>query len=177
MQKKRLITKAVLWLWPALCISAEPSQMAMNFPQQTHCLSAHGRLAWAAGYANAGLEMWAGALQIADNVHPEFRRSKDVTSISGNQIVSAISVDPSHFSRTYVGPDFSVEEQIWVPLDKPAALIRYTVRSVHSVQVIVRFHPSLNLMWPGAVGGQEARWDNAQFTLARAQTGLQPWFK
>jgi glycogen debranching enzyme len=71
-------------------------------------------------------------------------------------------VDPSHFSRTYVGPDFSVEEQVWVPLDKPAALIRYTVRSVHSVQVIVRFHPSLNLMWPAAVGGQEARWDNVQ---------------
>ncbi|MGA8028472.1 MAG: hypothetical protein WB992_15110 [Bryobacteraceae bacterium] len=136
--------------------------MAMNFAQQTHFLSVHGRRAWAGGYANAGLEIWAGALQIADNVHPEFRRSGDVTSISGKQIVSAISVDPSHFSRTYLGPDFSVEEQVWVPLDKPAVLIRYTVRSVHSVQVIVRFHPSLNLMWPAAVGGQEARWDNAQ---------------
>ena len=98
--------------------------MAMNFAQQTRFVTAHGRRAWAAGYANAGLEIWAGALQIADNVHPEFRRSGDVTSISGKQIVSAISVDPSHFSRTYVGPDFSVEEQVWVPLDKPAALIR-----------------------------------------------------
>jgi hypothetical protein len=89
-QKKRFITKSVLWLWPALCISAEPSQMAMNFAQQTHFVSVHGRLAWAAGYANAGLEIWAGALQIADNVHPEFRRSGDVTTISGKQIVSAI---------------------------------------------------------------------------------------
>ena len=89
MQKKRLITKSVLWLWPALCTSAERSQMAMNFAQQTHFLSVHGRRAWAASYANAGLEIWAGALQIADNVHPEFRRSGDVTSISGKQIVSA----------------------------------------------------------------------------------------
>src|SRR5690242_14740963 len=134
----------------------------MNFAQQTHFLSAHGRRAWAAGYANGGLEIWAGALQIADDVHAEFRRSGDVTTISGKQIVASISVDPSHFSRTYVGPDFSVEEQVWVPLEQPAVLIRYTVRSVRPVQVFVRFHPSLNLMWPAAVGGQEVRWDNAQ---------------
>ncbi len=50
---------------------------------------------------------------------------------------------------------------MWVPLEQPAVLIRYTVRSVHSVQVSVRFRPSLNLMWPAAVGGQEPRWDNA----------------
>jgi hypothetical protein len=160
-QKKRLIAIFVIWLWPAICVSVACLQMAMNFGQQTHFLSVHGRRAWAGGYANTGLEVWAGALQIADNIHAEFLRSGDVTSISGEQIVSAISVAPSHFSRTYVGPDFSVEEQVWVPLDQPAVLIRYTVRSVHSVQVIVRFHPSLNLMWPAAVGGQETRWDNA----------------
>src|SRR6201996_1069616 len=160
-QKKRLIAIFVIWLSPALCVSAGRLQLTMNSNQQTHFLTVHGRRAWAGGYANAGLEIWAGALQIADDVHAEFRRSSDVTSISGEQIVSAISVAPSHFSRTYVGPDFSVEEQVWVPLEQPAVLIRYRVRSVHSVQVIVRFHPSLNLMWPAAVGGQEARWDNA----------------
>ncbi len=133
----------------------------MNSTQQTHFLTVHGRRAWAGGYANAGLEIWAGALQIADDVHADFRRSGDLTSISGKQIVNAISVAPTHFSRTYVGPDFSVEEQVWVPLEQPAVLIRYRVRSVHSVQVIVGFHPSLNLMWPAAVGGQEARWDSA----------------
>src|SRR5690242_14201756 len=116
-QRNRFIAKSVLWLWPVLCLSAEHSQIAMNFPAQPHFLSVHGRRAWAAGYANAGLEIWAGALQIADNVHPEFRRPGDVTAISGSRILGAVSVDPSHFSRTFVGPDFSVEEQVWAPLD------------------------------------------------------------
>ncbi|HKU27853.1 MAG TPA: hypothetical protein VJQ54_20445, partial [Candidatus Sulfotelmatobacter sp.] len=108
------------------------------------------------------MEVWTGALQIASNLHVEFRRSGDETAIEGIKIVSRIDVDPSHLSRTYTGPDFSVEEQIWVPIEQPAALFRYEIRSRRPVQVILKFTPSLNLMWPAAIGGQEMRWDPAQ---------------
>ena len=138
------------------------SQLAMHFSDATRFLVAHGRRAWVGGYANAGLEVWAGALQIATDVHAEFRRAGDVTVINGGKIVSKIDVDPSHVSRTYTGPDFSVEEQIWVPLNQPAALFRYSIRSLHPIQVILKFRPSLNLMWPAAIGGQEIRWDAAE---------------
>lgn len=134
----------------------------MQFSEPTRFLTSHGRRAWVGGYSNGGMEVWAGALQIASNVHAEFRRAGDETAIEGTKIVSRIDVDPSHISRTYTGPDFSVEEQIWVPPEQPAALFRYEVRSSRPVQVILRFSPSLNLMWPAAVGGQEIRWDSAQ---------------
>jgi hypothetical protein len=104
------------------------------------------------------MEVWAGALQIASDVHAEFRRTGDVTWIPGNAIVSNMVVNPSYVSRTYTGPDFSVEERISVPLNERAVLFRYTVRSPHPVQVVVRFDPSLNLMWPAALGGQEIGW-------------------
>jgi hypothetical protein len=145
-----------------LFCSLSESQLAMQFSGPTRFLTAHGRRAWVGGYSNDGMEVWAGALQIVSNVHAEFRRAGDETAIAATKIVSRIDVDPSHVSRTYTGPDFSVEEQIWVPLEQPAALLRYEVRSGRSLQVILRFTPSLNLMWPAAIGGQEIRWDSAQ---------------
>jgi glycogen debranching enzyme len=139
--------------------SFSQSNLAMQADSPAHFMTAHGRRAWAGGYANGGMEVWAGALQVASDVHVEFRRAGDSTPIAGKEIVSSIEVTPSYISRTYSGPDFFVTEQISVPLDERAVLFRYTVRSVRPVQVLVRFDPSLNLMWPAALGGQEIRWD------------------
>jgi glycogen debranching enzyme len=140
-------------------LSASQIQLRMRFPASSRFVTAHGRRAWAGGYANSGLELWAGALQLASDVHVEFRRSGDVSSIPGTQVFSSMEVDPARLVRTYTGPDFSVDEQVWVPLNATAALIRYTVRSGRPLQVIVRFRPSLDLMWPAALGGQEITWD------------------
>ncbi len=145
----------------------------MQFSDPTRFLVAHGRRAWASGYGDGGLEIWAGALQIASDLHPEFRRGGDVTAIPGEGIVSKIEAEPSHVVRTYTGPDFAVEEQVWVPLEETAVLVRYIVRSVRPVQVIARFRPSLNLMWPAALGGQEIRWDPAQSGYLLTDSGRQ----
>ena len=130
-----------------------------TFQEPHRFLSAHGRKAWIAGYSNSGLEVWTGALQIADEIRPEFRRPGDASAIPGSQIVGRVDSSPSHVSRTYAGPDFVVEEELWVPLDGKAVQIRYRVRSARPVDVVVRFRPSLNLMWPAALGGQDIRWD------------------
>lgn len=139
--------------------------LSMRFPESTRFVAAHGRYAWAGGYGGRGLEIWAGALQIATDVHPEFRRSGDVTAIPGALLASTVSVDPSHVTRVYAGPDFSVREEVWVPLEQAAVLVRYKVLSVRPVSVTVRFRPALNLMWPAALGGQEIRWDNSSYLL------------
>jgi glycogen debranching enzyme len=154
------ICGTLVLLFALLSPSYPQTNLTMQADSPLHFLSAHGRRAWAGGYANGGIEVWAGALQIASDVHAEFRRAGDVSPIAGNAIVSNIEVNPSCVSRTYTGPDFSVEEQISVPLNERAVLFRYTVRSPHPVQVVVRFDPSLNLMWPAALGGQEIRWTN-----------------
>lgn len=44
-------------------------------------------------------------------------------------------------------------------LDKPGAVIRYEVEGAAKIDVAVHFQPVMNLMWPGAVGGQYTRWD------------------
>ncbi len=152
-------------LFALLSPSYPQNNLTMQADSPLHFLSAHGRRAWAGGYANGGMEVWAGALQIASDVHAEFRRAGDVSLIAGNSIVSNIEVNPSYVSRTYTGPDFSVEEQISVPLNERAVLFRYTVRSPRPVQVIVQFDPSLNLMWPAALGGQEIRWNDSGYLL------------
>lgn len=145
---------------PSLVLS-QPD-LGGQFSEPTRFLAAHGRRAWAGGYANAGLEVWAGALQIVSDIRPEFRRAGDVTAIPGESIVSKLDVDPAHISITYVGPDFSAEEQVWAAEEAPAVLFRYIVHSSHRVQIVVRFRASLNLMWPAAIGGQEVRWDRAE---------------
>jgi glycogen debranching enzyme len=134
--------------------------LTIQLPATAHFVAAHGRRAWAGGYANGGLEVWTGALQIASDIRPEFRRQGDVSPISGAQILATVAAHPAYVSRTYIGPDFSVDEEISVPLEQPAVLVRYTVRG-NPVAISVRFHPSLNLMWPAALGGLDIRWDGA----------------
>jgi hypothetical protein len=48
-----------------------------------------------------------------------------------------------------------------VPLDAPGAIVSYEVDGVRPVDIVVRFAPVLNLMWPGGFGGQEAQWHAA----------------
>ncbi len=135
---------------------------AWHFSAANRYVSAHGRSAWTGGYANQGLEIWAGALQIASEVRPEFRREGDVSTFTAARTLADVAVLPDRLSRTYTGPDFAVREDIRVPAGQPAVLIRYSVQSVTPVQIIVRFRLSLNLMWPAAIGGQSVRWDDSQ---------------
>ena len=64
-------------------------------------------------------------------------------------------------TRIYVGPDFVVREKLFVPLDAPGAIVSYEVDGARPVDIVVRFTPVLNLMWPGGIGGQEAAWNAA----------------
>lgn len=154
----RLIASALLIL-ASPRIGFSQSEMQLRFSSANRFVTAHGRQAWAGGYANRGLEIWAGALQIANEVRPEFRREGGTTSFTAGQTLANVAVLPGYLSRTYTGPDFAVREEIRVPQDQSAVLIQYTVQSPSPVQVIVKFCPSLNLMWPAAVGGQSVRWD------------------
>lgn len=153
---------AFFFFFAACGSSLSQSNLTLEYPSQKHFLAAHGRFAWAAGYADGGIEIWAGALQLATEVKPEFRRDGEVTPIPADRILASVVVEPSSISRIYVGADFSVEENIFIPFDQTAAVIRYTVHSATAVRIIERFRPSLNLMWPAAIGGQSTRWDAAQ---------------
>jgi len=122
-------------------------------------LAVHGRRSATFGYSRNGLESWAYPVQILTSFGVSFRRPDAATEIEGNTILRRIVYSPQFVTRIYVGPDFVVREKIFVPLEQAGTIITYDVQGQHPVDIIARFTPVLDLMWPAAIGGQEIRWD------------------
>ncbi len=124
-------------------------------------LAVHGRRALVMGYPSLGLEVWAYPLQLVSGYQLSFRPEGTLHSLAGNDLLRRIEYRPDEVIRTYVGADFTVRETIFVPLDKPGAIFTYEVQGRRDLTIGVQFVPSMNLMWPGALGGQDVRWDPA----------------
>jgi glycogen debranching enzyme len=122
-------------------------------------IAAHGRRALVDGYAADGLEVWAYPFQILSGYRVAFRPSGATTPIRGQDVLSRVTYEPNAVTRTYLAPDFIVRERLFVPLDEPGAILTYQVEGGHGVEIEVHATPVLDLMWPGALGGQGAGWD------------------
>ncbi|MBV8972245.1 MAG: hypothetical protein JO290_08135 [Sphingomonadaceae bacterium] len=123
-------------------------------------VAAHGERALVAGYAD-GLEVWAYPLQLLRGLRPRFHVAGAVAAIDGATLLARIEHRPAETVRVYVGRDFVVREHLFVPRSEAAAIIRYEVDGRPDVGIEVRFDPALDLMWPGALGGQTIGWDDA----------------
>jgi len=124
-------------------------------------IAAHGRRALVAGYAADSLEVWAYPFQIVSGYRVQFRPKGATTPIRGQEILRRVTYEPDAIARTYLGPDFIVRERLFVPLDEPGAILSYQVESKHPVEIEIRATPVLDLMWPGALGGQGVEWNRA----------------
>jgi glycogen debranching enzyme len=124
-------------------------------------VSVHGRRAAVFGYSEDGLEVWAYPFQILSSFKLSFGAQGTTTAIDGQSLLRRIIYSPEAVTRIYAGPDFIVREKIFVPLEEPGAIIRYEVASPHPVDIVIRFMPVLDLMWPGGIGGQDAAWNSA----------------
>ena len=122
-------------------------------------MAVHGRRALVQGYATRGLEVWGYPLQIASGYEVGFRKPGTTSELRGIDLIRKITYEPQAVIRTYVGPDFSVQERIFVPLEQPSAIITYSILSRDPIEIISHFDPVLNLMWPAAIGGQNAGWN------------------
>ena len=129
--------------------------------QPARFIAVHGRRSAIFGYSENGLEVWAYPLQLADSFSVAFRQQHGTTEIDGRSVLRRIRYSPEAVTRIYVGPDFIVRENLFVPLDAPGAIVSYEVDGARPVDIVVRFTPVLNLMWPGGIGGQEAAWNDA----------------
>jgi glycogen debranching enzyme len=125
-------------------------------------VAAHGQRSSIIGYPETGLEIWAYPLQLLSGYQLRFRESGRVEPFEGRALLSRIETGPSEVVRIYNGPDFVVREHLFVPLYEPAAILTYEVEGRPDVQIEARFEPSLNLMWPGALGGQEVAWNDSR---------------
>jgi glycogen debranching enzyme len=159
--------KAALLFWCALiacsCQAADPSSLVWSTDSvgPRRFVSVHGRRAAIFGYSQDGLEIWAYPFQILTGLRVRFRSEGTTTSIEGVAALRRIVYTPEAIIRIYAGPDFIVREKLFVPLDDPGAIVSYEVESSRPVDIVVRFIPVLDLMWPAAVGGQEAIWNPA----------------
>ena len=118
-----------------------------------------GRRAFVSGYNASGLEVWTPPLQLVRGYRITFRADGDTGVIDGRSALRRIEQTPMATTRVYEAHGITVRERISTPVNIAAATITYAVQSARPVQLTVHFTPSLNLMWPGAVGGQELHWD------------------
>lgn len=144
-------------LFEATQASASPLQMSSTDTRRF--VAVHGRRSVVMGYPQTGLEVWAYPLQILSGYQIGFRPGQDATETDGRLLLRRIIERPDSVTRVYAGPDYVVRETLFVPLDQPAAILTYSVRSEHSVLINVHFKPVLDLMWPGSLGGQSTSWD------------------
>ena len=125
-----------------------------------------GERAFVGGYSTPGLEIWTYPLQLVRGYWVSLRIEGDTTEIDGRRVLRDIQQTPTTVTRVYVMNGLTVRERIFTPRDLPAATIYYTVESSRPVTITVHFTPSLNLMWPGAIGGQEIHWDSPHSSYA-----------
>ncbi len=121
----------------------------------------HGQKALVMGYPESGLEIWAYPFEIIGDYRVSFRPDGATAAKDARLLLRRVDYRPESVTRTYVGPDFLVREKVFVPLEEAAAAITYEVEGIRPLTIEVHFNPLLNLMWPGALGGQYTRWRQA----------------
>ncbi len=154
-----LRTIAAIAVWAAaLPAAAEPTpptyhQFVGGF------VSAKGERALMMGYPPA-LEVWAYPLQLVSDLKVSFVEPGTLEPLAAQPLLRDVVRTPTEVIRTYVGPDFEVKEHLFVPRQEAGAVLTYEVTGRPDVSIQVRFKPSLDLMWPGALGGQSILWDD-----------------
>ena len=126
--------------------------------QPNRYISAHGIRGFAGGYSEDGLEFWSFPLQLVSGYYVSFELPK-APPISGLSVLTSIDVDPLGVTRIYMAPDFRVRERITTHAEDTGVLVFFSVEGRSDLHIQVRFRPSLNLMWPAGIGGQETSWD------------------
>ncbi|AND67874.1 hypothetical protein ATSB10_04200 [Dyella thiooxydans] len=146
---------------PALAREAGANELpawTVQQPRHDRYLAAHGLRAFAGGYSEDGLEVWSFPLQIVSGYALEFVRG-DGRVVRGIDVLDSARVDPLGFVRGYHGEGFHVSERIETRGMLPGVRVRLRVEGDPKLRVRARFEPSLNLMWPAGIGGQEFGWD------------------
>ena len=119
-----------------------------------------GQRAFVAGYNSSGLEVWTPPLQLLHGYRITFRAEGDTTETDGRSALRTIEQTPTAATRVYEGAGITVRERVFAPADLPGVTISYAVESSTPVVITVHFTPSLNLMWPAGIGGQQIHWDS-----------------
>lgn len=147
----------------AACIATAASAAPLPSYQQDigGFVSAKGERALVMGYPTK-LEVWAYPLQLISDYHIRFRVPGVVDAVDAAPMLRRVERTATEVVRTYVGPDYTVRERLFVPRTQAGAIIRYEVEGQPDLRIEASFVPSLDLMWPAALGGQTIAWENTR---------------
>jgi hypothetical protein len=126
-----------------------------------HFFAAHGERALIDGYSSDSLEVWIYPFQVLRGYKVWFREAGASTALDARDFLSRVVYGPNTITRIYIGSDFVVREKLMVPDEKAGAVINYTLQSARPLEIVAHATPVLNLMWPGALGGQNVSWNGS----------------
>ncbi len=161
-------------------VSAQPrlADPALNISTRdagpSRFVAAHGDRALLMGYSGSGLEAWAYPFQLFRNYRVQFLLKAGASAVDGLGILRRIDYGPEEIVRTYVGSGYEVREHLFVPHDRLGVVLTYDVTGRRAIDIKVTLLPVLNLMWPGAIGGQELNWTPALrgYVISERITGM-----
>jgi len=155
-------------------IRAGAGELTFSSAATHRFVASHGRNAVLMGYPETGLEFLAYPLQIVSGYQIGFQPESAATETDARLLLSRVAATADSVTRVYAGPDYVVRETLFVPLDRPAAILSYEVDGAHPVDIVVHFMPVLDLMWPAALGGQSTRWnaDVSAYVLTEPARGF-----
>jgi glycogen debranching enzyme len=153
---------------------ADTLTMQADVSSQPRFAAAHGRAAALMGYTGYGIEAWAYPFQIFTHFHLQIVPRDGGAPIDAEPFLRRIEYRPDEIVRIYSGPGYEIREHLFVPLDRPAAIVSYDVQSQRPLDLRVTFLPVLDLMWPGALGGQDLHWNDAVhgYVISESTTGF-----
>ena len=116
-----LISTAALASGPDAATTTAPESLSLTTDAVAplRFIAVHGRRALLDGYAASGLEVWAYPVQLIKDYEIGFRPQGATSEIPGATILRRLVYCPDEITRIYIGPNFIVREQLFVPLDTP----------------------------------------------------------
>jgi len=127
------------------------------------------RSAWL-GVESGGAELWVHPLKVARNFQLAFQVPEYRDPIPGSTLARTIIVRPELTTITYAHQSFTVRQHILAPHDEAGLLVLLDVETVRPLEIVVTFEPVLQLMWPGAFGGQYLSWNEGQRSFVLSES-------
>ena len=118
------------------------------------------RAAWL-GLETGQAELWIHPFKVGSGFRLSFSTPRYGAPIPGEAVARTVHIRPELATITYSHAAFQVRQHILAPRDTAASgiLVLLEVDSPDSMEIVAEFHPVLNYMWPGSLGGQYAYWD------------------
>lgn len=111
------------------------------------------------GFESGRLEAWAWPLKLISGFEFSFLFQGSSRPVAGGDLVRYIDVNPAATTLTFTCQSFVIKAHYIAAFDQAAGMILLEVESDEPLKVICSFHPVLQPMWPAAIGGQYAYWN------------------